>query len=1654
MTTPSVRNGAPLPFPSPLAQSLVTSLDGVNPNTVPITTPGMADVLRCRPVSRGIVSLLLASILCSPYGVLAAPVPDAAAPAGQRPSVTTAGSVPVVNITAPNSSGVSHNKYSDFNVTPSGVVFNNATAATNSTLAGALAANPNLGGAAARTILNEVTGSNASLLNGPMEIAGSAARLILANPNGITCDGCGFINTPHVQLTTGRPVWQNGQLQFDVLDGAITIGQSGLTALATRLDLIARRIAVNGPVAVGEANLMAGRAYVDADTLAQQVDENHILASHLRDLPYDIPLIDISQSLAAGTIRLALSTDPYDYSFDGLGIRATASVQAGQDLAISGHGRTQLDDIRAGHDIAVYNKSLSGITIRNADAGNDLQVIADILDIPANGHWHAGNDIQIGSLGLSGDSWGTFRNAGLIEADRDLTLAFDTFTDYFGHRNLGTLRAGRDFVGASAPADEDDPDTRASFALHSTLAHLELPELVQGYGNIVNSRYPIGNLSDETGDPVFDAITADGRIEAGRNAHLALGDSVSAGGSLGGTLTAANDVHLWRVAPRWGFYYVPSQGEGTITAGNDLWIHDLLSQPGTMYSGGSASLLALGSQHLIAGRDVLIALPNYSGSDITYGNSFQIAAGRDIVVRTTAGFANIGGSLAAERAIDIQAAHFTNTPSTWITGGSSDTPRYAGCLTDHGGSCSYQEDVLMRPGKLTAGENIFITAGSVTNHGGRIETAGNISIRTQSFSNTNLPLSATWTGYYYEKEYLPIFDTGEGSGGGGLNLEPSENWGPPYRLIGHSVSGTTSLGEVPGWIQAGGLFTVAGISGENPIVIPTTPSSGGDGDNGGNSGNGNNSGGGSGSSTPPSDSGGSGSTAGGSSSGGNSSGGGSISLIDPPPASQFINTGHIGAGIIVVRADEIRNGYDPVADYYRQTALPSGSPFILSEAVDGGQMIADMAMILQGETVTNTGYMASGGLLAVVADTLENSHRNAYYEEERKVKGGKLYIKGDTVQPGGAMAAGEFEFDIGSLVSRSGEFIVLRDTEEATQAASSAFLSALMAELGDAYHYSDAQDNLSSKFKAKKQSGWKKLVSVVVAVVVTYITAGAASQFLWASVAQGVGAVTGSAAGQLVATGKVDWSNAFKAGLTAGITAGLTNATIFEGGTKSLNQLANIENIGGVVKGSFEAEKLASNLLAITGRNLISAGIDQAINGTSFGEAFRNGFVGDLAAIGANAIGQTWGAGSLENVLAHAGLGCAAAAAVGDDCGAGAVGGAGAAILNPLIDPWTSGSGERARTVEHLLIAMLGSGLLAEGLGLDSATAARAAKNETLNNYLKTQEVAQYLAAKKALADCQSSGAACTAEAQVVRNWEKLSQERDSEIRNCTVTGTCQKWLAEVQKDIEDLGRRVQELDAERGQLYGQRRYTETWPLYDAQLTHEAQLDDINSMLGARYQQLFVNARAEYMATHPGASLTDFNEIYGYNSSGVIAGIAAIRAGTALGAAGRGGSAASIEGAEGIPAGYRAIDLPDLPAGSRGIVDVSTGEIKVLSSAGKIVDPPMNGLSTIGHFDPPSNLVPGTTDFGNYAHEQATKLLQQQYPDVPFRTQVNPSQTGIDVIVPEAYVKEVGFSYAEIKPLSPSGAKAYDRQVQNWGYDPSTVKPIYYDSKGNVYMEK
>jgi len=163
----------------------------------------------------------------------------------------------VVNINQPDANGLSHNMYQTFNVSNKGMVLNNSTTDMVRD-SGNIARNSNLN-TSASLILNEVISKNASSLNGFIEVAGQKADVIIANPNGITCSGCNFINTGRATLTTGTPILTDGVLTgFNVAKGTLTVNDKGLKG-ADYTDLLAQKITLNGKVETTQLKAIAGK---------------------------------------------------------------------------------------------------------------------------------------------------------------------------------------------------------------------------------------------------------------------------------------------------------------------------------------------------------------------------------------------------------------------------------------------------------------------------------------------------------------------------------------------------------------------------------------------------------------------------------------------------------------------------------------------------------------------------------------------------------------------------------------------------------------------------------------------------------------------------------------------------------------------------------------------------------------------------------------------------------------------------------------------------------------------------------------------------------------------------------------------------------------------------------------------------------------------------------------------------------------------------------------------------------------------------------------------------------------------------------------------------------------------------------------------------
>ncbi|POA30578.1 hemagglutinin repeat-containing protein [Pseudomonas sp. GW456-12-1-14-TSB6] len=308
--------------------------------------------------------------------------------------------VQIINIATPNGAGLSHNQFHDYNVGAQGVILNNGSNQASSTqLGGYIVDNPHLkNSGSAQAILNEVIGGSPSQLRGYTEVAGQSARVIVANPYGITCNGCGFINSPRVTLTTGKPVLDgSGRLdRFQVDQGSVAIEGAGLNATnVDRFEIITRSAKINAEIQAKNLTIVAGRNDVNADNLN---------ATARADDGSTKPQLAIDSSalggMYAGAIKL-VGTEA------GVGVKLDGKlIASGGDIQLDANGQLSLAETSA---TGAVNVKAAGLETRSAVyAGTSLnvQTQGDLT----NRQTLAARD----SISLS--AGGQLTNAGAIEA--------------------------------------------------------------------------------------------------------------------------------------------------------------------------------------------------------------------------------------------------------------------------------------------------------------------------------------------------------------------------------------------------------------------------------------------------------------------------------------------------------------------------------------------------------------------------------------------------------------------------------------------------------------------------------------------------------------------------------------------------------------------------------------------------------------------------------------------------------------------------------------------------------------------------------------------------------------------------------------------------------------------------------------------------------------------------------------------------------------------------------------------------------------------------------------------------------------------------------------------------------------------------------------
>lgn len=375
------------------------------------------------------VSLVLTTIASSFAPASAQVITDPTAPIEFRPNVTSSDNgTPTLNIVKPSSGGVSHNKLREYNIDTRGLILNNSGLGGTSIIGGKVESNPNLvGGGSAKIIVNEVTGSRRSNLNGVTEVFGSKADVIVANPNGIDCMGCGFINTGRATLTTGAPLidYNAGTVGLETRSGDITISGTGVSAAdghsPDEIRLDAKSIRIDGLIdARGRIDLKAGSNRTDGltgkttaiagdaagqgivssaagvvraasiATLSSDLNTGISLAGNIQALG----MLDANGALLPGALSLVSAGQIQLVSGGVVGnadLRAAGALQIARDLAAQG-------------EISITARDVSLLDTATVEGGRGLSIVAS-ADIVSAAVLKSGGVMTVeagGSASLSG----------------------------------------------------------------------------------------------------------------------------------------------------------------------------------------------------------------------------------------------------------------------------------------------------------------------------------------------------------------------------------------------------------------------------------------------------------------------------------------------------------------------------------------------------------------------------------------------------------------------------------------------------------------------------------------------------------------------------------------------------------------------------------------------------------------------------------------------------------------------------------------------------------------------------------------------------------------------------------------------------------------------------------------------------------------------------------------------------------------------------------------------------------------------------------------------------------------------------------------------------------------------------------------------------
>ncbi len=250
---------------------------------------------------------------------------------------------------------------------------------------------------------------------------------MVANPNGITCDGCGFINTARATLTTGKPQFdKQGALEaLDVKKGQITIGGKGLNGKTTDyVDIISRAAELNGKIQANTLSLTQGanRVSLKDGTVKPIAGEGAK------------PQLAVDTKALGGMYANKIRLVAIEY---GVGVNLTNLTTAQDAISLTAEGKIILGEVHAKTDININSKAIETAAQSRVQAGQHLILTTETLR--NQGQIRADGDVTIKATQLDNVN-PTKQSHPIITAGKNNSITANEIN------NVGELSAGQNLT--------------------------------------------------------------------------------------------------------------------------------------------------------------------------------------------------------------------------------------------------------------------------------------------------------------------------------------------------------------------------------------------------------------------------------------------------------------------------------------------------------------------------------------------------------------------------------------------------------------------------------------------------------------------------------------------------------------------------------------------------------------------------------------------------------------------------------------------------------------------------------------------------------------------------------------------------------------------------------------------------------------------------------------------------------------------------------------------------------------------------------------------------------------------------------------------------------------------------------------------------------